>query len=78
MGILRVLCEVVKLGSAGQVQTHKEQLLHFCQTLAGSQSLMSNTLIRKFHTKLVSRVIIRLLPPKTRRLRVKGTSNDSF
>ena len=72
MGILRVLCEVVKLGSAEQIHSQKEQLLKVALILGENQSLMGNTLIRKFRTKLVSRIIIRLLPAKTRRLRAKG------
>ena len=75
MGVLRVLCEVTKLGSAEQVQRHKEGFLQFAQVLEGNQSLTGNTLIRQLRTKLVSRVAIRLLPAKIRRLRAKGTSS---
>ncbi|PIL22540.1 hypothetical protein GSI_15229 [Ganoderma sinense ZZ0214-1] len=71
-GLLRVLCEVTKLGSAEQVQTCKEQLLQVVTALGGNQSLMNNTVIRQLRTKLIARVAIRLLPGKTRRLRAKG------
>ncbi len=71
-GLLRVLCEVTKLGSAEQVQTCKEQLLQVVSALESNQSLMNNTIIRKLRTKLIARVAIRLLPGKTRRLRAKG------
>ncbi len=74
MGILRVLCEVTKLGSAEQVQRLKDQLLQVAQSLEGNESLMGNTVIRKLRTKLVARVAIRLLPGKIRRLRAKGES----
>ncbi|KAI0720503.1 TBCD protein [Cerioporus squamosus] len=76
MGILRVLCEVTKLGSAEQVQRLKDQLLQVAQTLEGNESLMGNTVIRKLRTKLVARVAIRLLPGKVRRLRAKGRTLD--
>ncbi|KAI0761942.1 TBCD protein [Trametes elegans] len=72
MGILRVLCEVSKLGSAEQVQALKDVLLHLTRSLEDNPSLMNNTIIRKLRTKLIARVIIRALPAKTRRLRAKG------
>ena len=72
MGILRVLCEITQLGLAEQVQTHKEQLLLVAQTLEDNKSLMGNTVVRQLRTKLIARVVIRLLPGKTRRLRAKG------
>ena len=72
MGVLRVLCEVSKLGSAEQILLHKAQLFQFAQTLEGNGSLMGNTIIRKFRTKLIARVVIRLLPSRTHRLRAKG------
>ncbi|KAI0354961.1 TBCD protein [Trametes cingulata] len=72
MGILRVVCEVAKLGSAEQVQHQKASLLQLAQILEGNQQLMGNTLIRKLRTKLIARVVIRLLPAKTRRLRAKA------
>ncbi|OSD07226.1 TBCD protein [Trametes coccinea BRFM310] len=77
MGILRVICEVVKLGSAEQVQLHRESLLYVTAALDGNESLTSNTLIRKLRTKLTARVVIRLLPAKTRRLRAKGRALTS-
>ncbi|KAI0754966.1 ARM repeat-containing protein [Daedaleopsis nitida] len=72
MGIMRVICEITKLGSAEQVQGCREQLLEIAQTLERNQNLTKNTIIRKLRTKLVARVVIRLLPGKTRRLRAKG------
>ncbi|RPD62432.1 ARM repeat-containing protein [Lentinus tigrinus ALCF2SS1-7] len=76
IGILRVLCEVTKLGSAEQVQILKDQLLQVVQILEGNESLMGNTVIRQLRTKLVARVAIRLLPGKIRRLRAKGRTLD--
>ncbi|KAI9058356.1 TBCD protein [Trametes sanguinea] len=77
MGILRVICEVVKLGSAEQVQSHREPLLEIATVLEGNESLTNNTLIRKLRTKLIARVVIRLLPAKIRRLRAKGRALTS-
>ena len=73
MGILRVLCEVTKLGSAEQVRDHQAQFLQFAEALEGSDSQMANTVIRKLRTKLIARIAIRLLPGRARRLRAKGT-----
>ncbi|EJF63417.1 ARM repeat-containing protein [Dichomitus squalens LYAD-421 SS1] len=72
IGLLRVLCEVAKLGSTDQVQTCKEKFLQAASTLQGNTSLMGNTLIRQLRIKLIARVVIRLLPARTRRLRAKG------
>ncbi|KAI0372156.1 TBCD protein [Pilatotrama ljubarskyi] len=72
MGILRVVCEVAKLGSAEQVQMQKASMLKIAQVLEGNQQLMGNTLIRKLRSKLIARIVIRLLPAKARRLRAKG------
>lgn len=72
LGILRTLCEVTKLGSAEQVQAHKEMLSHVAQTVEGNDTMMSNTFVRKLRTKLIARVVVRLLPGKARRLRTKG------
>lgn len=69
---MRVLCEIAKLGSAELVQGCREQLLEIAQTLERNQHLVKNTIIRKLRTKLVARIVIRLLPGKTRRLRAKG------
>ncbi|KAI0657425.1 TBCD protein [Cubamyces menziesii] len=72
MGILRVICEVAKLGSAEQVQMHKDSFLQVAQALDRNDTLTGNTVIRKLHAKLIARVAIRLLPAQTRRLRAKG------
>ncbi|KAI0670789.1 TBCD protein [Trametes maxima] len=72
IGVVRVLCEVTKLGAADQVQTYKESLLHVAEMLDHNQALMGNTIIRKLRTKLIERVVIRMLPAQTRRLRAKG------
>ncbi|KAI0822273.1 TBCD protein [Trametes gibbosa] len=78
MGVLRVACEVTKLGVAEQVHAQKDALLHITNVLQGNKVLMGNTVIRKLRTKLISRVVIRLLPAKTRRLRAKGRALASI
>ncbi|KAI0632121.1 TBCD protein [Trametes polyzona] len=72
MGILRVVCEVTKLGLAEQIQSQRDPILRVTHVLEGNPSLMGNTIIRKLRTKIISRVVIRLLPARTRRLRAKG------
>lgn len=69
---MRVICEVMKLGAAEEVQAQKESLLQVAQTLAGNRTLVANTAIRKLRTKAIARIVIRLLPAKIRRLHVKG------
>lgn len=68
---MRVICEVMKLGAAEEVQAQKESLLQVAQTLAGNRTLVANTAIRKLRTKAIARIVIRLLPAKIRRLHVK-------
>lgn len=67
-----MICEVTKLGSADQVQVHKDSLLEIAQTLGRNDTLTGNTVIRKLHAKLIARIAIRLLPAQIRRLRAKG------
>jgi hypothetical protein len=62
LGFLKVLCEVVKSGSAEQVQAEHEQLLLLSRNIRDSPSLSNNTVVRKFESKLISRIGLRLLP----------------
>ncbi|PPR01746.1 hypothetical protein CVT24_001566 [Panaeolus cyanescens] len=62
VGLLQVVCEVVKSGSAEQVQDELSDLLAISQLIHESTSLSGNTLVRKYATKLTSRVGLRLLP----------------
>ena len=59
---MQVLCEVVKSGSAEQVQTELAGLLSILNILQESPVLSHNTALRKYKTKLVSRIGLRLLP----------------
>lgn len=71
---MRVICEVMKLGAAEEVQAQKESLLQVTQTLGGNRTLVANTAIRKLRTKAIARIVIRLLPARIRRLHAKGES----
>ncbi|KAF9046718.1 armadillo-type protein [Panaeolus papilionaceus] len=62
VGLLQVVCEVVKSGSAEQVQDELSDLLAISQVIHKSPILSGNTLVRKYATKLTSRVGLRLLP----------------
>ncbi|KAG6841983.1 hypothetical protein C0991_004474 [Blastosporella zonata] len=62
LGILQVICEVVKSGSAEQIQEVYTRLFAVSRTIDGSQILSNNTAVRKYRIKLMSRVAIRLLP----------------
>ncbi|THH31463.1 hypothetical protein EUX98_g2716 [Antrodiella citrinella] len=72
MGVLRVLCELTKSGAAELVQDHLPSFLDIATSTSEHQNLMSNTVIRKLKTKLVSRVILRLLPANKRKPRQRG------
>ncbi|KAL1744501.1 armadillo-type protein [Schizophyllum fasciatum] len=63
LGVLQVICEVVKSGPEQIVRQVAPQLL----LLAESETLVGNMLLRKYKTKLVARVALRLLPPRSRR-----------
>ncbi|PCH40083.1 ARM repeat-containing protein [Wolfiporia cocos MD-104 SS10] len=72
IGSLQVLGELVKSGPVEQVKSHMATLLEVADTVQNKQSFMSNTLIRKLRTKLISRVILRLLPANTGKARSRG------
>ncbi|KAG2047927.1 ARM repeat-containing protein [Suillus hirtellus] len=63
IGVLQVLCELMKSGSSEQLQAFTQQFLEITDTLEQSTPLASNTLVRKYRTKLLSRVALRLMPP---------------
>ena len=72
MGILQVLSEVSKSGSAEQVKESVDDLLAIAQVLQGQKGLSINTLVRKFRVKLVSRIGLRLLPGRANVARRDG------
>ncbi|KAL1667009.1 armadillo-type protein [Schizophyllum commune] len=63
LGVLQVICEVVKSGPEQTIRKAAPQLL----ALAEAELLAKNMLLRKYKTKLVARVALRLLPPRSRR-----------
>ncbi|OCH86383.1 TBCD protein [Obba rivulosa] len=77
IGLLLAICEIVKSGSADQVKSHLSQLMKLAGILEQQKSLTSNTVVRKFRTKLVSRVVLRLLPARTGASRSKGRALSS-
>ena len=68
LGVLKVLCEVVKSGSAEQVQNELPTLLSIGHIIQGSSKYSNNTIVRKLRTKLISRVGLRLLPARNNKL----------
>ncbi|KAF9468537.1 tubulin folding cofactor D C terminal-domain-containing protein [Collybia nuda] len=72
IGLLRVLCEVVKSGPVEQVHAYSTQLFSFTATIQESSILENNTVVRKFKLKLVSRIALRLLATKSNPRQRKG------
>jgi hypothetical protein len=64
LGILQVLCQVAKSGSSEQVQSEGTPLISLARILQDNATLSVNTIVRKYRTKLISRIAIRLLPAK--------------
>ncbi|KZT73795.1 ARM repeat-containing protein [Daedalea quercina L-15889] len=72
MGLLQVLCEVMKSGSVELVKTHASAILDVTNAVQANSPLLQNTLIRKFRSKLISRTVLRLLPATPLVTRSKG------
>ncbi|KDR82781.1 hypothetical protein GALMADRAFT_220773 [Galerina marginata CBS 339.88] len=62
IGVLHVICEVVKSGSVEQVRNELGILLSISRIIQQSTTYSNNTVVRKFRTKLVARIGLRLLP----------------
>jgi hypothetical protein len=77
IGILQVICEVIKSGSAEQIQSQLASLLSISRVIQGSP-LLNNTVVRKYKTKLVSRLALRLLPTGSGTSRRQGLYPDPF
>ena len=67
-----VLCEVVKSGSAEQVQAELVDLMTVTRIVKQTSTFTNNTVVRKFNTKLISRIGLRLLPAGLNTKRRKG------
>ncbi|KAF8908871.1 TBCD protein [Gymnopilus junonius] len=71
IGLLHVLCEVMKSGSVDQVQDELPTLLSISRVVQQS-TYSKNNVIRKFRTKLISRIGLRLLPTSSRNTKRKA------
>ncbi|KAI6114406.1 TBCD protein [Pisolithus sp. B1] len=77
LGVLQVLCEFVKSGAPEDTQAAAQALMEMSETINDSETLTENTLVRKYRTKLLSRIGLRLLLPRPRLSRVQlRTLND--
>ncbi|KAJ7459837.1 TBCD protein [Mycena latifolia] len=72
IGVLQVLCEVAKSGPADLVQSNAARFFTIADAIQASEVLNSNTIVRKFKTKLVARIPLRILPPTSNATRRKG------
>lgn len=83
LGVLQVLCEFVKSGAPEDTQAAAQALMEMSETISDSETLTANTLVRKYRTKLLSRIGLRLVPPRPRIPRVQlptlnnGSNQDS-
>ncbi|KAI0917160.1 hypothetical protein AcV5_007706 [Taiwanofungus camphoratus] len=77
IGMLQVLCELTKSGSAEKIQAHVILLLDVAVAIKDNATLMANTVVRKLRTKLVSRVVLRRLPAVISAARIKGRALSS-
>ncbi|KAJ7069814.1 TBCD protein [Mycena amicta] len=67
IGLLQVLCEVAKSGPADLVQEYAPRFFAVAERIDANRVLDANTLVRKYKTKLVARVPLRVLPSAVRR-----------
>ncbi|KAG6890812.1 hypothetical protein C0995_003245 [Termitomyces sp. Mi166 len=62
LGVLQVICEVVKSGPSNQIQQESIRLYALAEAIDRHRTFSNNTAIRKYKTKLLSRIAIRSLP----------------
>ncbi|KAF8917124.1 ARM repeat-containing protein [Mucidula mucida] len=62
IGALQVHCEILKSGPAAQVQVVLSEVFSIVSML--DSTLASNTVVRKYKTKLISRAGLRMIPTK--------------
>lgn len=72
IGLLQVVCDVVKSGLPEQIKAEESSLLSLATLINDRKSLTSNSLVRKYKTKLVARVGLRMLPGNVNIGRSKG------
>lgn len=74
IGVLQVLCEVAKAGPADLIQAHAARFFAIADAVEAHDMLNGNTVVRKFKTKLMARIPLRILPPTSNATRRKGAS----
>ncbi|KAL4080682.1 armadillo-type protein [Scleroderma citrinum] len=77
LAVLQVLCEVVKSGAPEETRAVANDLTEMLEVISNSEALMGNTLIRKYRTKLLSRVGLRMIPPRPTFSRLKMRALDN-
>ncbi|KIK93339.1 hypothetical protein PAXRUDRAFT_145292 [Paxillus rubicundulus Ve08.2h10] len=77
IAVLQVLCEFVKLGAPEETRSATPTLLELLEIVEKREFLTSNTLVRKFRTKLLSRTGLRLLPPRASRSSVNARALEA-
>ncbi|KAJ4000417.1 TBCD protein [Lentinula boryana] len=71
IGILHVLCEVLKSGSLHLVQSKLPDFMALVDAVDSREALINNPLVRKFKAKLISRIGLRLLSGRVGARRAK-------
>ncbi|KAJ7250897.1 armadillo-type protein [Mycena haematopus] len=72
IGALQVLSEVAKSGPADLIQAHAPRFFAIVEKVEMNEVLNGNTVVRKYKTKLVARIPLRMLPPSSNATRRKG------
>ncbi|KAF8208916.1 TBCD protein [Mycena galopus ATCC 62051] len=72
IGALQVLCEVAKAGPADLIQAHAARFFAIAEKVEKNGVLNGNTVVRKYKTKLMARIPLRMLPPTSNATRRKG------
>ncbi|KAG6814258.1 hypothetical protein H0H92_015373 [Tricholoma furcatifolium] len=62
IGLLQVICDVLKSGSSEQIQQEIGLLSAIADSLEEREIFSNNTAVRKYRTKLLSRIAMRSLP----------------
>lgn len=70
--MLQVLCEFIKSGAPEETRAAADDLMEISEAISSSEALMANTLMCKYRTKLLSRIGLRLVPPRRTFTRLKS------
>lgn len=70
--MLQVLCEFVKSGAPEETKAAIDDLMEISEAISSNEALMGNTLMRKYRTKLLSRIGLRMVPPRPTFTRLKS------